>query len=90
LGISWERDENTLGTKKKTKKSLSLPLLALMSQGGYNSSPGQPYEHRAGWKHKLPTICPQKEKSWTTHECMLTLLDGCMKHLIPKLFVTIF
>jgi hypothetical protein len=31
-----------------------------------------------------------KEKNWTPHECMLSLLVGCMKLLFPKLFVTIF
>jgi hypothetical protein len=32
----------------------------------------------------------QKEKNWTTHECMLSLPIGWMNFLYPKLFVTIF
>jgi hypothetical protein len=39
---------------------------------------------------KIPSSHPTKEKNWTSHECMLSLLIGCMKPLLPKLFVTIF
>jgi hypothetical protein len=82
LGISWEEGKN--------KKISFSPLIGTYVPKGYNISLGQPYYHQAGWKHKLPTTCRQKEKSWALHECMLTLLNGCVKHLIPKLFVTIF
>jgi hypothetical protein len=32
----------------------------------------------------------KEQKNWTYHECMLSLLIGCMQLLFPKLFVTIF
>jgi hypothetical protein len=86
MGTGWKH----IGNKEKNKKIYFSPLIGTYVPRGYNSSPGQPYCHQAGWKHKLPTTCPQKEKSWTPHECMLTFLNGCMKHLIPKLFVTSF
>ncbi len=44
-------------------------------------------------KPKTPCCPPpraQKEKHWIVHECMLSLLIGCMKFLFPKLLVTIF
>jgi hypothetical protein len=37
-----------------------------------------------------PTSRRRRKKNWTSHECMLSLLIGCMKPLFPKLFVTIF
>jgi len=33
---------------------------------------------------------PPKEKTRAHHECMLSLPNGCMKFLFPKLVVTIF
>jgi hypothetical protein len=44
-------------------------------------------------KPKTPCGPPpraQKEKHWIVHECMRSLLTGCMKFLFPKLLVTIF
>jgi hypothetical protein len=45
-------------------------------------------------KEKILSSLPspsQKEKSWTLHEFMLSLLPiGCMKILFPNLFVTNF
>jgi hypothetical protein len=38
-------------------------------------------------KKSLP---PLKEENWTPHECMLSVLIGCMKILFSKLFVTLF
>jgi hypothetical protein len=44
-----------------------------------------------GGKQKFPLPLPfLKEKSWTIHECMMSLPIGCMKFLFPKLFITIF
>jgi hypothetical protein len=50
---------------------------------------------RTWWEHignkwkiqkiPLPTP-PQKEKNWTTHECMLSLHTGCMKLTVPHHF----
>jgi hypothetical protein len=38
----------------------------------------------------LPPAQKKKKKHWTPHECMLSLLIGCIKLLFPKLFVTVF
>jgi hypothetical protein len=49
------------------------------------------------WEHiknKGKTFpCPtlfQQEQNWIIHECMLSLPDGCVKFLFPKLFMPIF
>jgi hypothetical protein len=41
-------------------------------------------------KNPFPTPPTLKEKNWTLHECMLSVLIGCLKLLFPKLFVTLF
>jgi hypothetical protein len=44
-----------------------------------------------GQKHtKIPHPAPQRKKNWTPHDCMLSLIIGCVKVLFPKLFVPIF
>jgi hypothetical protein len=51
---AWERDGNTLVTRKQFKKSLPSPSI------------------------------PQKEKSWTVHECMPSFPIHCMKFLFQN------
>jgi len=41
-------------------------------------------------KIHYPPLPPLPDKKWTPHECMLSLLIGCMKLLFPKLSITIF
>jgi hypothetical protein len=41
-------------------------------------------------KNKSTPPFPLKEKMYAPHKCLLSLLIGCMKLLLPKLFVSIF
>jgi hypothetical protein len=41
-------------------------------------------------KRKMKKSPPSPEKTRANHECMLSLLIGCMKFVFPKLFVAIF
>jgi len=50
----------------------------------------RPLLKRKKQKILLPHPLLKKKKNCTVHECMLSLLIGCMKFLFPKPFITIF
>ncbi len=76
LGTSW-------GTHLGTLWEFQNPLKTWWQHYGHIGNKGK--------KQKIPLpLHTQKEKNWTTHECMLSLPIGWMNFLYPKLFVTIF
>jgi hypothetical protein len=51
---------------------------------------GMHWEQERKTENNSPTLAPLKRKNNAHIECMLNLPIGCMKFLIPKLFVNYF